>query len=273
MIRLYDCRTNSEVTLRLIREHHFKLKVLLGAWLSAEVNNPACTWAKPIPADVLAANKKLNASEIQNVIRLANEYRDIVVAVAVGNETLVSWNDHMVPVESVIDFVRQVKKSVKQPVTVCDNYDWWSHHGAALAGELDFISVHTYPEWENKDIDQAMSYTIANLQAVRNAIPGARIVITEAGWATIAREFGGRADETKQKQYYHDLFVWTGKMNITAFFFEAFDEDWKGDAGDPLGAEKHWGLFTVDREAKLAMKDLYPDPVPSKHEKQLSGLH
>src|SRR5215831_2530098 len=63
MIRLYDCRTNSEVILRLIREHHFKLKVLLGAWLSAEVNNPACPWAKPIPADVLAANKKLNAAE------------------------------------------------------------------------------------------------------------------------------------------------------------------------------------------------------------------
>jgi exo-beta-1,3-glucanase (GH17 family) len=259
MIRLYDCRTNSEVTLRLIREHHFKLKVMLGAWLSAEVSNPACPWLKPIPADVLAANRKLNAAEVLNVIRLANEYRDIVVAVAVGNETLVSWNDHMVPVESVMDYVRQVKKSVKQPVTVCDNYDWWSHHGAALAHELDFISVHTYPEWENKDMDQAMSYTIANLQAVRSAIPGARIVITEAGWATVAKEFGGRADEIKQRQYYHDLFVWAGKMNITAFFFEAFDEDWKGDAGDPLGAEKHWGLFTVDREAKLAMKDLYPD--------------
>jgi exo-beta-1,3-glucanase (GH17 family) len=48
-------------------------------------------------------------------------------------------------------------------------------------------------------------------------------------------------------------------MNITTFFFEAFDEDWKGDANDPLGAEKHWGLFTVERKAKLAMQKLYPD--------------
>ena len=254
MIRLYDCQTNSEVVLRLIREHHFKLKVLLGAWLSAEVNNPGCSWAKPMPAETLTADKKLNVAEVQNLIRLANEYRDIVVAVAVGNEALVSWNDHMVPVESVIDYVRQVKKTVKQPVTVCDNYDWWSHHGAALARELDFISVHTYPEWENKDIDQAMPYTIANLQAVRNALPDARIVITEAGWATVAKEFGARASEENQKRYYQELHDWTRKMNLTTFFFEAFDEDWKGDPNDPLGAEKHWGLFTVDRRPKLAMQ-------------------
>jgi exo-beta-1,3-glucanase (GH17 family) len=144
-------------------------------------------------------------------------------------------------------------------VTVCDNYDWWSHHGARLARELDFISVHTYPEWENKDIDQAMPYTIANLQAVRDALPEARIVITEAGWATVAREFGARAGEEKQKKYYQDLFACAGRRNITAFFFEAFDEDWKGDENEPLGAEKHWGLFTVDRKAKLAMQPLYPD--------------
>lgn len=259
VIRLYDCRTNSEVVLRLISEHHFQLKVLLGAWLSAEVNNPGCPWLRQIPADTLAANKKLNAAEVQNLIRLANAYRDIVVAVAVGNEALVSWNDHLVPVESVINYVRQVKQAAKQPVTVCDNYDWWSHHGAALARELDFISVHTYPEWENKDIAQAMPYTIANLQAVRNAIPGARIVVTEAGWATVAKEFGDRASEAKQQEYYHDLFKWTRPMNITTFFFEAFDEDWKGEENDPLGAEKHWGLFTVDRKPKLAMQPLYPD--------------
>ena len=260
MIRLYDARTNSEVILRLIRENKLKLKVLLGAWLGAEILNTNCPWLAPyLTPSVCAANKIKNAGEIQNVIRLANQYRDIVVAVAVGNETLVSWNDHMVPVDSVIGYVRQVKQAVTQPVTVCDNYDWWSHHGAALAGELDFISVHTYPEWEKKEIDGAMAYTVANLAAVRKALPHSRIVITEAGWATVAKEFGARADEAKQEKYYQDLFAWTGQMNITTFFFEAFDEDWKGDSTDLLGAEKHWGLFTVDRKAKLAMQKLYPD--------------
>jgi exo-beta-1,3-glucanase (GH17 family) len=265
LIRLYDSRANSEAVLRLIEARRLKLKVLLGAWLDAEVSNPNCPWQRqPLPQPILDANKAKNAREIEAAIRLANQYSNAVVAVAIGNEALVSWTDHMVPVESVIGYVRQVKKAVAQPITVADNYAWWARHGAALAGELDFISVHTYPVWEGKDIDQALSYSMENIQAVRDALPQARMVITEAGWASVAREFGPRAGEEKQKRYYHDLYAWTEKLNITTFFFEAFDEDWKGAPNDPLGAEKHWGLFTVDRKAKLVMRDLYPDLAPAK---------
>lgn len=43
-------------------------------------------------------------------------------------------------------------------------------------------------------------------------------------------------------------------MQMTTFLFAAFDEDWKGDPTDPHGAEKHWGLFTIDRKPKLVMQ-------------------
>jgi exo-beta-1,3-glucanase (GH17 family) len=255
LLRVYDAQVNSAAVLRLIEAHQLKLKVLLGAWLDAEVSNPNCPWQKtPYPKEVLAANQRKNAQEIERVIRLANQYSNTVVAVAVGNEALVDWNDHMVPLDSVIRYVRTVKKAIRQPVTVADNYDWWAKHGATLAKELDFVSVHTYPVWEGRDLDEAMSFTIANLQAVRKALPRSRLVITEAGWATGASEFGPRASEEKQKRYYHDLFAWTDRMNITTFWFEAFDEDWKGDPNDSRGAEKHWGLFTVDRQPKQIMR-------------------
>ena len=260
LIRLYDSRDNSAAVLRLIRAHQIKMKVMVGAWLEAEVNNPNCPWRpKPLSQSALDANKLKNTEEIQSAIHLANQYSNIVVAVSVGNEALVDWNDHMVPLNSVIRYVRQVKKGILQPVTVADNYAWWARSGSALTKDLDFISVHTYPIWEGKDIDQAMAYTVANLQLVRNALPGSRIVITEAGWATVAKEFGPRASEEKQQRYYHELYAWASKMNITTFWFEAFDEDWKGEPNEPLGAEKHWGLFTVNRRAKRAMNGLYPD--------------
>lgn len=255
LIRLYDSQVNSAAVLRLIYTHKLGLKVLLGAWLDAEVSNTSCPWQKePYREDVLVANKVKNEKEISRAVALTNQYPDIVVAVAVGNEALVQWNDHMVPVESMIRYVRQVKQAIIRPVTVADNYDWWAKHGSTLAKELDFVSVHIYPVWENKDIDEAMAYSIANLQAVRNALPQSRIVITEAGWPTVASEFGPRAGEEKQKRYYHELSAWAGKMNITTLFFEAFDEDWKGDPNDSLGAEKHWGLFTVDRKPKQVMQ-------------------
>jgi exo-beta-1,3-glucanase (GH17 family) len=255
LIRLYDSQINSETVLRLIKSNKLDMKVLLGAWLDAEIDNVNCPWrTAPIPDEKLKLNRILNRKELDRSIRLANDYPDIVVAVAVGNEALVDWNDHMVTLESIIGYVRDVKASIKQPVTVADNYDWWAKHGKELAKEVDFVSVHIYPAWEEKDIDEAMPYSIANMQAVRNALPDSQLVITEAGWATVASEFGPRASEENQARHYRELFAWTKKMNITTFFFEAFDEDWKGDPNNPLGAEKHWGLYTIDRKPKKAMQ-------------------
>jgi len=256
IIRLYDCGENSESVLRIIRAQKIPLKVMLGIWLNAELSNhKGCAWLKePIPAETLAKNKVANLREISRGIRLANTYSGIVVAVNVGNEALVGWNDHKVSVDTVITYVRGVKKEISQPVTVADNYEWWAAHGSKLAKELDFISIHIYPVWEGKDIEQGLSYSIANVQKVRDSIPDSQIVISEAGWASVASEFGDRASELKQEHYYKQLMEWTAKMKITTFFFEAFDEDWKGDPDNRMGAEKHWGLFTVDRKPKKVMR-------------------
>jgi exo-beta-1,3-glucanase (GH17 family) len=256
LIRLYDSGENSKTVLKIISDNKINLKVMLGIWLSAELSNhKSCAWLKePIPAETLAKNKIVNKKEIMNGIRLANEFPEIVVAVNVGNEAMVDWNDHKVDVDTVISYVHKVKKSIHQKVTVADNYEWWATKGQKLAKELDFISIHIYPVWEGKDIGDAMSYSIKNVMKVRKAIPDSKIVISEAGWATVASEFGVRASEEKQKQYYMQIMEWAAKMNITTFFFEAFDEDWKGDTGNSLGAEKHWGLFTIDRKPKKAVQ-------------------
>ena len=44
--------------------------------------------------------------------------------------------------------------------------------------------------------------------------------------------------------------AWADEHNVTTFFFEAFDESWKGDPNNPMGAEKHWGIFYEDRTLK-----------------------
>jgi len=259
LIRVYDSGENSEMVLQVIRDNNLDIKVLLGIWLRAEISNhETCEWlAEPIPDSILRANKKLNAIEIEKGINLANKFKDIVIAINVGNEALVDWNDHKVNTDTIISFVKKVKENINQPVTVAENYKWWADHGKDLAEVVDFISVHTYPVWEGKDIDEGLSYTIDNIKEVKKALPNSRIVITEAGWASIASEFGERASQEKQLRYYNEMMTWSKEMNITTFFFEAFDESWKGDPGNPLGAEKHWGIFTEDRKPKKVMKELY----------------
>jgi len=258
LIRLYDSGENSAATLRLIQQHKLPIKVVLGIWLEAEVSNhEGCPWLEaPIPASELAANTMSNATEVDRGISLARQFPDIVVAVNVGNEALVDWNDHMVTLPSIINYVRRVKEKIKQPVTVADNYLWWIRNGAPLAAEIDFIGVHTYPLWENKTIDQALAYTIKNIEDVHKALPGKPIVVLEGGWATTASEFSEQANEANQARYYHEVANWAKDKNITFMFFEAFDEPWKGNPDDPKGAEKHWGLFKVDRTPKQVMVEL-----------------
>lgn len=258
LIRLYDAGENSLATLDLIRRHDLPIKVLQGIWLSAELSNhEGCAWLdEPIPDAVLAKNVLANAAEIERGIALAQQFPDIVVAVNVGNEALVEWNDHMVPLDKVIAYVRHVKKSITQPVTVADNYEWWIEDGSALAAEVDFIGVHTYPVWEGKSIDEGLAYTVENILEVQQALPDKPVAILEAGWATVAEEFGEQASEANQLRYFDELFGWASEAEMTVFFFAAFDEPWKGDPARPLGAEKHWGFFTVDRKPKQVARGM-----------------
>lgn len=71
----------------------------------------------------MSSQKVGNEKEVERLIKLANQYPKVVEAVALGNEALVEWNDHMIPVRSVINCVRKVKGKINQPVTVANNYD------------------------------------------------------------------------------------------------------------------------------------------------------
>lgn len=261
LLRLYDSRENSRRVLELIRAERLPLRVMLGAWLDAEAcTYGSCVWVKePLPEEKLAANRLANEEEVARAIALAGDFRDIVAAVNIGNETLVDWNDHRVPVERLRGFLLRARQALSQPVTTAENYAAWVRYGPDLADAVDFAGVHTYPVWEQKPLSEAMDYTIANLAAVQDALPGVPIAIAEAGWATTASEFPAQAGEEPQRAYLRDLLCWVRANNVTLFWFEAFDEDWKGEAGNPSGAEKHWGLYDIDRRPKKAAEEILPE--------------
>jgi exo-beta-1,3-glucanase (GH17 family) len=259
-LRLYDCSRHADLVLRAISEEGLDFKVMLGADVGAEVNNPGCPWGADYPEHELQANRRANDAQIERLIELATQYRDIVFSVSVGNEATVDWTDHMVPVERLIAFVRKIRQHIPQPITFCENYVPWTTKLGPLAAELDFISVHTYPVWEYQTIVGALDYTRQNYQSVADHYPGKLVVVTEAGWTTRSNGRGidgWNASEDFQSVYCSQLMEWSRQEKILTFVFEAFDEPWKGSP-DPLEPEKHWGLFTVDRKPKLVMQEMYP---------------
>jgi exo-beta-1,3-glucanase (GH17 family) len=263
LLRLYDCSLHAERVLNVIRADRLDFKVMLGAYLAAEMNNFGCPWGATYSEEQLAENRAENDAEVERLIALARRHDDIVFSVAVGNEATVDWTDHYVPLDRMIELVRRARLGVPQPVTFCENYVPWQDKLRDLVRELDFISLHTYPVWEYKHVHDALHYSKDNYHSVAHRYPDKPVVITEAGWATNANGRGidpGNTSEDLQAIYYADLMDWTQGEGILTFVFEAFDEPWKGSP-DPMDPEKHWGLFTVDREPKKVMQPLYPEMI------------
>ncbi|NNJ56856.1 MAG: glycosyl hydrolase [Lutibacter sp.] len=256
-LRLYDCDEHAEMVLNVIKNEKLDFKVMLGAYIIAEMNNFGCPWETHIfSEEELVKNKLVNEQRIEKLIHLADEYDDIIFSLSAGNEACVDWTDHYVPVKSVINYVKQIKKSAKQPVTFCENYVPWLDKLKELVDVVDFISIHTYPVWEYKNIHDALEYTKQNYYAIANKYPDKLVVITEAGWATNSNGRGidpTNVSEEFQKIYYNDLMNWNTEDDILTFVFEAFDEPWKG-SDEEYEPEKHWGLYYVDRTPKLVMK-------------------
>ena len=256
-LRLYDCDEHAQTVLNVIEQENLDFKIMLGAYIEAEMNNFGCPWGGGVYSEEqLEKNISGNKKKIHTLIEYANRFPDIIFSLSAGNEACVDWTDHYVPAVKVAEYATMVKQSARQPVTFCENYVPWLSHLNSLAKLLDFISIHTYPVWEYKHIHESLDYTKQNYYAVARLYPEKPVVITEAGWATNSNGRGihpGNVNEENQKIYYEDLMDWAARENILTFFFEAFDEPWKGSS-HPLEPEKHWGLYRENRTPKLAMQ-------------------
>jgi len=244
LIRVYGSDQHSRDVLEVIRKHHIQLKVMLGMWMSGKPGKEA-------------VNDKQAATGIQ----LANEFPEIVAAINVGNEALVSWSDHRIEEAQIIAYVDRIRKAVKCPITVADDVLYWIQPGNKLVDHIDFITLHSYPLWGKQDIENGLSGTVAAFDKVRALYPTKTIHFGEVGWATytVGDQHAPRAgSEEKAKRFYGEMNAWAKSHNVTTFIFEAFDEPWKG-----TGTEGHWGLFSEDRKAKLAMRELYPELKPT----------
>ncbi|MBD3236476.1 MAG: hypothetical protein GF330_07220 [Candidatus Eisenbacteria bacterium] len=257
LVRTYGASEFGRELLEAIRCAELDLQVMLGAWIAPVEPRDAQGALGERDPDAAAANRR----EVAAAIALARDFPELVAAVCVGNETQVSWSPHPSPPESVIDYVRQVRAAIEQPVTTADDYQYWRKpESRTMAREIDFITVHAHPLWNGQQLDEALPWLREQIAAVRSIHPERPLVIGETGWATSKSDAGeqarlmkGRTGEGEQARFYADARAWSVRERLTVFFFEAFDENWKGGA-DPRDAEKHWGFYRADRTPKLAVQ-------------------
>ena len=136
-IRLFSSQRFGQIVLDVIRDNALDLKVMLGAYPNSISAANAADPTHPTEAG--------NQAELDECIRLANAYSDIVKAVSVGNETMVYWATNTIPPAVMARYLGKVRAAVSQPVTTDDNWAFWDKAPKAITDIVDFASVHTYP--------------------------------------------------------------------------------------------------------------------------------
>ena len=255
LIRMYGSEW-AEPVLRLIREEKLPIRVMVGAWLKTEVSKGP-DGEDRIDADAVAGNVR----QVNGAIRVAREYPELVAGISVGNEIRVFWSDHKVQPHRLIGYLRAVRAETEVPVTVADDFNFWNKpESQEIAKELDFIVLHIHALWAGCSIEDAMPWTERIYKEICEAHPTKTVVIGEAGWATKKHTEGeqaklikGMPNKKNQERYWGALRTWAEKNKVTTFWFEAFDENWKGGP-HPDEVEKHWGVFKADRTTKFSLK-------------------
>jgi exo-beta-1,3-glucanase (GH17 family) len=257
-VRMYGAGEATEFLLQTIRDEKLPLRLLLGVWIAPETQLDQ-------GGNVIArseANAALNRQQVAEGIRLANLYKDEVIAVGVGNETQVYWSAYRCDTDSLIRHIRTVRAGVTQPVTTCDGFEFWlSPDSDKVAPEVDFAGVHIYAMWNKQRLENALAWSQATWKQVNERHPGMPFVITEIGWATDRGMNGYQAEgilgpwgEQPQEVFFRAVRDWATTHRITYFWFQAFDEKWKGGT-EPNEVEKHWGVYFSNRQPKLTMQN------------------
>lgn len=250
-IRMYDPSMHAKTTLKVIQDLKLPLKVMLGIDLLGEISNPECEWGGILTDEEIKRNIEYNESSLRSLIELAHAYEDIIIAVSAGNEAVPEWNENLVSPKRVLYFVNELKTHTKQIVTYCENFYYWIPKLKEVAKACDVISIHTYPAWLNKDIDIALSVSQQDYKEIAEFYKDKQVIITEAGWPTSSSRgiHTSLANIENQRRYLKEMNQWSKDEQIPIFFFEAFDEPWKG-SNDPDEPEKHWGIYDVNRKLK-----------------------
>jgi len=207
----------------------YGLQMIQGAWLGS----------------VKADTKR----DVDMLIKLANEYPDVIKRVIVGNEVLLRGE---MEADEIISYIREVKKAIKQPVSYADVWSMYMKNPQIIK-EVDFITIHILPYWEDEPIsvDDAPAHIERIYKHVKQEAdsisPGKPILIGESGWPSQGRQRGWALPSVvNEAKFIRGLLKVARDNGFDTNIVEAINQSWKSELEGVVGAS--WGLYSVDRE-------------------------
>ena len=227
-------RTYSTVGLELIPKvaKELNMQMLMGAWIGK--------------------SDKDARKEIDTLIQLATEYKDIVKAVIVGNEVLLRGDSSE---QRLHDFIVEVKTALPDtPVTYADVWEYWLKY-PKIKEVTDFVTIHILPYWEDdpQNIHDSIEHLANVRMEVEKELGTSNILIGETGWPSEGRaREDAMPSKINQAMFVRDFVKLANEKNWNYNIIEAVDQPWKRVNEGAVGG--FWGLFDKDRGDKSVFK-------------------
>lgn len=270
LLRLFGADEVSDKILRLAAVHYPGMRFQQGLFLRG-----------PTPA---SCEDEVNSAQVATAIRLANQYPS-VITVSVGNETSFAANQRISCLLAYVKTVRRhvTQPVTADDDYTFFRGSTPGYPPDTILAAIDFVSIHSYPlsnpdrwDWRQAGAPPGTGRTVAMLRAafaeiranyadvynyryrgrdgsmvtVGESLP---IVIGETGWKAFQTNspslIEAREASPGNARWYKELLdSWEGTAGGPSriFYFEAFDEAWKGN-------DDGWGLWDAERRPRPAL--------------------
>lgn len=226
-VRLYSVAQGLDQVPSVARE--LGLGVLLGAWVGLD------------PAR--------NKAELEHAIRIANENKDVVRMLIVGNEVMLRRELTEDDLRALIEYAQA---RVEVPVTYADVWEFWLKY-PSLADAVDRVTVHILPFWEDHPvaIEKAVDHVATVFEDVRAQFDKP-LMIGETGWPSAGRQREGSVpSQVNQARYIREFVHRAHDEGWDYNLIEAIDQPWKRKLEGTVGG--YWGVLDTGLEPKFPL--------------------
>ena len=168
---------------------------------------------------------------------------DIIRLVSVENERV---NAHVMTASDAQDSIGQARAALSNagysgPVGVVETAPAVIDNPSLCEkSDMTLVNIHAFFD-PNTKAEDAGDFVKREVERVRKACPGKRVVVTESGWpsqgtshdkAVASKDAQKAAINSIRAAFDHDLFL-----------FNAFDSLWKTDDDSTWNSERYWGIL------------------------------
>ncbi|HEY4102957.1 MAG TPA: hypothetical protein VGM44_03665 [Polyangiaceae bacterium] len=192
-----------------------------------------------------------------------------IKSVIVANEYLLrvrqSFGDTAKAEARLVGYINYVRSKVPNNIEVIigESAPDWLTASKALYDAVDVVMWHVHPWWQQIPIEQAAQFTastheqiLARMKELGVSKPE-RLGETGFPWGECNGAVCG--SEANQAKYLHDLNQYSLQSGLEYWFFEGFDEAWKGAEG---GVGAKWGMWMDSRQPHPVISNIATEILP-----------